>query len=104
MIRIKLGRKLVKVFGLYISEVEHWSPNTKVRGSNPRIAQIFNELAKKMTDVITVNSGSLMATHLRWSTNNISSQKSCISLDFMPNYGHPPPRIIFMPLFSINIP
>ena len=46
MIRIKLGRKLVKVLGLYSSEVEHWSAKPRVRGSNPRIAQIFNELAK----------------------------------------------------------
>ena len=28
IIRIKLGRKLVKVFGLYSSEVEHWSAKT----------------------------------------------------------------------------
>ena len=46
MIRIKLGRKLVKVLGLYSSEVEHWSANPKARGSSPRTAQIFNELAK----------------------------------------------------------
>ena len=39
IIRIKLGRKLVKVLGLYSSEVEHWSANPKVRGSSPRIGQ-----------------------------------------------------------------
>ena len=74
MIRIKLGRKLVKVLGLYSSEVEHWSANPKVRGSNPRIAPNLQRACKKMTDVITVNRGSCMATLLRWSTKNIISR------------------------------
>ena len=74
MIRIKLGRKLVKVLGLYSSEVEHWSANPKVRGSSPRIVQKSLTSLQKMTDVITVNRGSRMATPLRWSTKNIISR------------------------------
>ena len=39
-----------------------------------------------MTDVITVNRGSRMATHLRWSTKNIISRSQSQRIKTTPKY------------------